>query len=727
MQAVQESVVKESELPNELRKMIDTIPGFVWSAKPDGSVVYLSQRGFEYTGYSFDEIKNWKWRGIDIFHPDDIPYILDAWNRIINSGKPGEIQGRMRRYDGEYLWMLLRVTPLFDENGNLAAWWGIDFEIDKRKKAEDKLRKIEAYIAEAQKLSGTGGFSINISTNELWCSEETFSIAGFETGTKPTVEDAFGRVHPDDKQMVRDILDRCIAEGKYLDYEIRFLMPDGLIKYVHVAAHLIKFNTGSPEVVGAVSDISQMRLAEKKLYQKEMEFRQIVEAVPCLIIVMSSDGKCLYANSKLLDYTGYKQEDVIASNFHVRIFHPDDIDNTSGKRDQALFKGIPFELEQRILGKDGKYRWFLTRFNPLTDDNERVVRWYTTATDIDDRKQHEEKVQKENIALREEIDKSANLDIIGNSKHVQNIHHLISLVALTNSSVLILGETGTGKELVARIIHNSSYRRDKIMIKVNCATLPANLIESELFGHERGSFTGAVERRIGKFELANHSTLFLDEVGELPLGLQVKLLRVLQEKEFERVGGKETIKIDVRIIAASNKNLQKEVKDGNFRKDLYYRLNVFPITVPPLRERKNDIPILADHFLAKYSKNIGKKINNISNKAMEELISYNWPGNVRELEHLIERSVILNNDTINEILLPQIEPIGVNDKKDSPIKTIHQNEHDYILSVLKKCKGKKAGTDGAAVLLGVPVSTLNSKIKKLGITKEQIYSSQQSC
>jgi PAS domain S-box-containing protein len=714
--------VERFDLPINVKKILDILPGFVWSASPEGAIQYFNKRGLEYTGFSLDEVNGWSWMDSGLLHPNEIQSIKERWSDILASGKGGEIQARMRRNDGEYLWFLFRVAPLHNDSGKLIAWWGVDIEIDERKKMEDELIRSQGYLAEAQKLSRTGSFSIDPSTSEIWCSEEAFNVIGYEKGTKPTVDKSFSLVHPDDLQRVQELFKRGITDGGLLEWENKAVMPDGSIKHLRVVAHTIKLSSGLSEFVGAISDITKMKLAEQEIRQKEKEFRQIVEAVPCLIISMTSDGELVYANNNLLNYTGLKQEDVILKNFRERIFHPVDFAYMRSKREEVLLGAKAFETETRILGKDGKYRWFLTRFSPLKDDNAKVVQWYATAMDINDRKQQEDIVKNENIALREVINKISDLDIIGTSKPIKNIHHLISLVALTNSSILILGETGTGKELVARGVHNISKRKDKLMIKVNCAALPSNLIESELFGHEKGSFTGAFERRIGKFELANHSTLFLDEIGELPLELQVKLLRVLQEKEFERVGGKETIKVDVRIIAASNRNLLNEVKNGNFRSDLYYRLNVFPITVPPLRERKADIPILANHFLAKYSKNIGKIINTISGKVMEELINYSWPGNVRELEHLIERSVILNDNIISDIHLPQIEPIKINEITDGTVKTIFENEREYILSVLRKCKGKKAGSDGAAALLGVPVSTLNSKLKKLGITKDQIYS-----
>ncbi|MFC0513062.1 sigma-54 interaction domain-containing protein [Mucilaginibacter angelicae] len=307
-------------------------------------------------------------------------------------------------------------------------------------------------------------------------------------------------------------------------------------------------------------------------------------------------------------------------------------------------------------------------------------------------------------------------EIIGAGPGMKKVFALMDQVSGSESSVLIMGETGTGKELIARAIHERSERKDKTMIKVNCAAIPANLIESELFGHEKGAFTGATDRRIGKFELADNSTLFLDEIGELPLDLQVKLLRVLQEKEIERVGGKTTIKTDVRIISATNRDLFAEVERGNFRRDLYYRLNVFPINLPPLRERTEDIPLLAAYFLDRYC----KQKTGFTQRAVKQMINYRWPGNVREMEHLIERQVLLSTKpVISEINIPAAVKT-IPDKAGTPqkIKTIEENERDHIFAVLQLCKGRVSGTEGAARLLGVPATTLNSKIKRLRLNKK---------
>lgn len=311
-------------------------------------------------------------------------------------------------------------------------------------------------------------------------------------------------------------------------------------------------------------------------------------------------------------------------------------------------------------------------------------------------------------------------DIVGKSEQLLTVLDHVARVAPTDTSALIIGESGTGKEQIADAIHHLSPRQNKAFIKINCAALPASLIESELFGHEKGAFTGATDKRIGKFEQAANGTIFLDEIGEMPLELQAKLLRVLQEKEIERIGGKAPIKVDVRIIAATNRNLEKEIAEGRFRLDLYYRLHVFPIVLPPLRERKEDIPLLVDYFTSRYARKIGKKITAISPKVMQELLTYDFPGNVRELEHLLERSILLaKGAVVKEIHLPiRIIKETVIINEPFIIKTIEENERDHILAVLKKCNGRIWGLGGAAELLGVPPTTLNSKMKKLGIKKE---------
>ncbi len=334
-------------------------------------------------------------------------------------------------------------------------------------------------------------------------------------------------------------------------------------------------------------------------------------------------------------------------------------------------------------------------------------------------------LEAENDYLLEEVQTVSRYnEIIGTSNEIQKVFDEISHVAVTDSTVLILGETGTGKELVARAIHNASLRKDKLLVKVNCATLPVNLVESELFGHEQGSFTGATERRIGKFELANNGTLFLDEIGELTIELQSKILRALQEKEIERIGGKSVIKCDVRFIAATNRKLEEEVKTQKFRADLFFRLNIFPINLPPLKNRKEDIPLLAKHFLQLFCKKMNKKISGIEKTALQSLMLYQWPGNIRELENVIERAVIVNKTKMLKINLSEQNQQSISVKKQSADKNIFQvksykdAERDIIINALEVCKGKIRGVGGTAELLKINASTLESKMKKLGLVKK---------
>jgi formate hydrogenlyase transcriptional activator len=325
-------------------------------------------------------------------------------------------------------------------------------------------------------------------------------------------------------------------------------------------------------------------------------------------------------------------------------------------------------------------------------------------------------LERENQYLQEQLKDSYNYEqIIGSNSGLRHVFQLVSIVAASSSTVLLLGETGTGKELIATAIHNTSPRRKNLMVKLNCATMPANLVESELFGHEKGSFTGAIERRIGKFELANKGTLFLDEISEIPPEIQGKLLRAIQEKEIERVGGNTVIKTDVRIIAASNRDLKNDVESGKFRSDLFYRLNVFPITLPPLRERREDIPILVSFFMHKYAQKTGKKVRSISTAVINHLMRYDWPGNVRELEHVIERTILMtSDDEIIEVALPQSSKDKDSSDQEKP-NSLKENERAYISSILRKTNGKIRGADGAAAILKVPPTTLHSKLKKLGL------------
>ena len=400
--------------------------------------------------------------------------------------------------------------------------------------------------------------------------------------------------------------------------------------------------------------------------------------------------------------------------------------------DDALKNNRPYDIEHRLVKKSGEIRIVNERAEVTFDSDGKPVRMIGTVQDITARKEVEEalrnaldeveklksRLQAENMYLQEEIKTDHNFDdIITKNEKFRGVLRKVEQGASTDASVLILGETGTGKELIARAIHNISERIERPLVKVNCAALPANLIESELFGHEKGAFTGALSRKIGRFELADKGTIFLDEVGDLPLDLQSKLLRVLQEGEFERLGNPVTLKVDVRIIAATNRNLTMEMKNGNFREDLYYRLNVFPIMVPPLRDRKDDIPLLVKYFTQKYSAKMGKKIENIPANVMDDLTAYYWPGNVRELENVIERAVILS---IDETLMPDELPKKSNTGSLEPepeSDSLSRTEKNHITKILKENNWIIDGPRGAAARLDMPASTLRDRMKKLGIKR----------
>jgi len=402
--------------------------------------------------------------------------------------------------------------------------------------------------------------------------------------------------------------------------------------------------------------------------------------------------------------------------FLEKFAHPDDAERVWEEFQEAAQTARAFHTEIRLKGVQGQYRWFLDHLVPLRDAQGNVLRWCGVRTDIDEQKQIQERTNRENLALREEIDKVSMFEeIVGASAALEAALRRVARVAKTNSTVLITGETGTGKELIARAIHKRSLRADRPFIGVNCAAIPRDLIPSELFGHEKGAFTGALQKRIGRFELADGGTIFLDEVGELPMETQIALLRVLQEREFERVGGSQTIRVDTRIIAATNRDLPAAVAAGTFRSDLLYRINVFPIQVPSLRERKEDIRLLVEYFVDRFSSNMGKKISRIDKKSLAQLEAYPWPGNIRELQNVVERSVIVcDADEFyvdDSWLSHQAQP-------GRPLQDdMVTQEKERIEAALAETKGRVSGPSGAAARLGIPASTLDSKIKSLKINK----------
>ncbi|MCU1301926.1 MAG: sigma54 specific transcriptional regulator, Fis family [Candidatus Sulfotelmatobacter sp.] len=646
--------------------------------------------------------------------------VCAAWSEPLIS-KDGEVLGTFCVSYGEPRNPDSRDIELIEAAGNIAR---IAIE---RERSQEALRRAFDEIRQSE---STLRQTINTIPTLAWCnlpdgSNEFLNQRWHDyTGLSPQEAHGWGwqmTIHPQDLPRLMEMWRQLLATLQPGEVEARLKRHDGQYRWFLFRADPFRDQFGKVvKWYGTNTDIDDLKRAQVRLSQEEAEVRRIIDSIAQAIVVMDTEGRCLYANKVLLEYAGLSLDDVQAADFRERVFHTEDIERVRESRRNSITLGIPFENEQRVLGKDGKYRWYLHRYNPFRDAQGRLVRWYTTGTDIHDRKQSEERTRNENVALREEIVRSSLFEeIVGSSEALRRVLVQVSKVAPTDSTVLILGETGTGKELIARAIHNRSKRSTRAFIRVNCAAIPPSLIASELFGHEKGSFTGALQRRLGRFESADGGTLFLDEVGELPPETQVALLRVLQEREFERVGGSQTISVDVRVIAATNRDLKVAVAEKIFREDLYYRLNVFPIRLPALRERADDIPLLVEYLIDRYAQKAGKKIRNISKDTLTLFRSYDWPGNIRELQNVIERAVILcegETFTVEEAWFTPV--ISKSTHANFPlVADLVEREKEMIENALRETMGQIAGPTGAAAKLGIPRQTLDSKIRKLGINR----------
>ena len=523
---------------------------------------------------------------IPLLHPDDHEETRRVWSSCLSKGCVGEVIFRVRNAQGGYRWFLSRVEPLRASDGTLLYWVGINLDIDERKQAE-------FYLAEGQRLAHTGSWAFNSAGFQYW-SSQLFEIHGLEAGGRPpSIPEYMRLVHPEDREFVVRAIDKMLSDHREFDFTKRIVRPDGAIRHVRCVGIPASNSQG---FVGTGIDVTEQEQLTKALRKSEEELRQILNLTPQLIAVFGPHRERLYVNRIALDYLGVTLDEWRGTPHGAEV-HPDDAERLQSCWDRAMLSGSAHEIEVRVRKSDGTYRWFLARYNSVRDDEGQILRWYVASTDIEARKLDEEKLQQENAALCEEINQASMFEeIVGSSAPLLKVLAQVSKVALSNSTVLILGETGTGKELIARAIHKRSRRSARPFIGMNCGAIPASLIASELFGHEKGAFTGATQRRLGRFETANGGTIFLDEVGDLPPDVQIALLRVLQEREIERVGSDRPIPVDVRVMAATHRDLEKLVREGKFRHDLLYRLNVVPITIPALRERAADIPVLVEYF-----------------------------------------------------------------------------------------------------------------------------------
>src|SRR5258707_3976432 len=855
----------------DIRLVVDTIPTLAWSADPDGSADFFNQRWLDYTGLSAEQALGSGWEAA--IHPDDLSRILETFREALNSVKPYEVEGRFRRFDGEFRWFLFRGSPLRDRSGKVAKWYGTNTDLEDRKRAEDALRKSEerwrsvfensaigvaltdlnghflatnhvfqamvgyteeelravnfldlthedyreanrvlitellegnrrqfqiekkyrrkdgnsmwvsnnvslvpgtervprfimalseditqrkraedalqrseAYLAEAQKLTRTGSWAAHVHqmenlywTNVYW-SEELFRIFGFDPNhTPPSEVEIVGRLHPEDVLHNKPLVDQAIRGSSDFEVDYRLLLPNGAAKYIHVVGHPVVNASGDViEIVVTAVDVPNPKRAEDALRESEaflLEAQRLTRTCSWRHEVLSD--KVTVSPEGLLMYGIEPEDDASSAVFYFGRMHPEDRPEVEQAYAAALLGKTDFEANFRLVLPDGTIKNTRSIGHPILDERGDVVEFVGASIDVTEHhraranlekaleeiKRLRDQLQNDNVVLREQIDQAFMFEeIVGTSPGLQGVLSRVMKVAPTDSSVLVSGETGTGKELVARAIHKRSRRSQGAFVSVNCAALAPTLISSELFGHEKGAFTGAMQRRLGRFELANGGTIFLDEVGELLPDTQVALLRVLQEREFERVGGTQSIKIDVRGIAATNRDLEAAVANGTFRPDLYYRLNVFPIQVPPLRERQDDVLMLLEYFVHRFAQEMGKHFKKIDKRTVELFRSYPWPGNIRELQNVVERSVIVSSDAVfcvdaawlsrdsRRVSLPQ-QPEPADADEDA------SRERQIIEDALTGSRGRVSGPNGAAARLGVPPSTLEHRIKKLRICK----------
>ena len=839
-----------------LRRSIEELQASEFSLAEGQRLAREGNWAFDHAGFAYWSPELFRMHGLDptrkpptvqeylgCVHPQDRESVADLIEGLSAKASPFDATRRIVRPNGEVRYIRCVGVPVFEDQ-SLKKYVGSALDITEHELVTQELRRREAYLAEAQRLSETGSFGWKPDTGEIVWTEETFRIFEYDRAEKPTLDMVLQRIHPHDRAHAQRVIDG-VSSSREIEHQYRLVMPGGAIKHVHVKAHALPDSCGNIEVVGAVTDItarktaegkiqrlvdagilgiyfanlegeiveanqaflqmlqyerqdlvsgrlrwadltppelreldqravtqalansffqpyekqflrkdgsrvsvlvggalfqssnegvafaldlSEQKRAEEKIREQEMELRQILDLAPQQLGVFGSDGERLFANRSALDYVGLGLEEWQQMSGNVfcpgGFFHPDDRERAARAYSDSRSSGSAYELELRVRGGDGNYRWFLARYNPLHDDKGQIKRWYVATTDIDERKRAEEKLQQENVALREEIDKASMFEeIVGTSTALKAVLSRIAKVGPTDSTVLITGETGTGKELIARAVHKRSQRSARPFVSVNCAALPPTLVSSELFGHEKGAFTGATQLRLGRFEMADGGTIFLDEVGELLPDTQAALLRVLQEREFERVGGGQPIHVDVRVIAATNRDLNAAVENGTFRQDLLYRLNVFPIEMPPLRERRDDILMLVEYFVQRYANRTGKNIRSIDQRALDLLQSYDWPGNIRELQNVIERSIILSSTDVFSVdelwLSKRTSPQTTRVETSPPLNVDVRSEREIIEAALAETRGRVSGPSGAAAKLRIPSSTLETRIKALKINKRQ--------
>jgi formate hydrogenlyase transcriptional activator len=713
-----------------------------------------------------------------ITHPDDLARNLEKLQRLYQGEvRHYEMEKRCIRPDGSVRWAEIEVVPMWPEGDGPGWHMAIVQDITERKQAEEDLRNSErqqqriakqleterARLIEAQAVAKVGSWEIDLPNLEITWSEQTHRI--FETEPshfRPRRPDFVKLIHPEDRAKVDAVFEASLERGAPSTVEYRIVMADGRVKLLEEHWKVFHNEQGSPvRLVGTCRDITERQQAEEALRSSEEKYRLFVsqssegifreELDAPLSINLPEDelvhhilfdsylGEC---NDALARMYGLESGKELVGKRMTEMVVPDDPHNLELTREYIRSGFRVLERESHEIDIHGNPKIFLNSMIG-TVENGMLVRTWGIQRDITEKVRLEEargnaeetlrqnvaqlrqvteelrlakeKLAEEKLYLQESIDTELGFgEIIGRSDAMKEVLEKVAKVAPSDATVLLLGETGTGKELAARALHRLSKRQGSSFIKLNCAAIPSGLLESELFGHEKGAFTGAVARKLGRLELADKGTLFLDEIGEIPLSLQPKLLRVIQDQEFERLGGTQTLKVNFRLVAATNRDLFQSVQAREFRSDLYYRLRVFPILIPPLRERREDIRPLIEHFVRKFAAQMKKSIVSIPSKTMESLVRWEWPGNIRELENFVERSVILTPGSVLQAPLSELQADSDNGNGNGR-DNLRDTERERILRTLRDCHGKLGGADGAAARLGLKRTTLQSKLDTLGI------------
>ena len=697
-----EVALRQSEA--RFRLLVEHASDGIFISDSQGKYLDVNSAGAEMLGYTREEILE---RSIpDVIASEESHRVAPETSRLASDAIRSE--WRFRRKDGSFFPGEVSGKRLPD--GRLQA---ILRDMTERKRAEETLRESEQRMRLAQEVACIGIYDRDFATGENRWSPEMEKIYGVQSGNSPkTLEQVLELVHPDDRQGVSDLLQRSVSSGE-AQGEWRVVWPDGSVHWIAGRWRVFCDGNGKPiRAIGMDYDITERKRAEEALRQSEERFRVALKDSPITVFNQDCDLRYTWVYNPRLHW----QESVIGRT-DEEILGAKKAHRLSELKRRVLDTGAAVR-EEMLISHEGTNYAFEVMIEPLFDAEQKIVGITGVGMDIarlrellDGLQMAKEKLIQEKSYLEGEIQEELGFEeIIGQNAGLRGVLKQARVVAATGSTVLLLGETGTGKELVARSIHTLSLRKDKNFIKLNCAAVPSGLLESELFGHEKGAFTGAVNQKAGRVELADKGTLFLDEIGELPLELQPKLLRVLQDREFERLGGVKTLKVDVRIISATNRDLRKDVAEKKFREDLFYRLNVFPIQLPALRERRSDIPMLVRHFVQKHAVRMGKQIDTIPDETLELLQTWNWPGNIRELENMIERMVILSRGTV--LAEPPIELEAGHDYGED---TLTEMEREHIIRIMRETNGVLSGADGAASRLGIKRTTLQSMLKRFGI------------